>query len=55
MKGDTTCKKWGGLGDSRSLEIAPFDRMHGLVCVILRLAVLIQYQHVMDGQTHDNS
>jgi len=26
----------------------------GIVCVILCLAVLTQYQHVTDGQTHDN-
>jgi len=27
---------------------------HGVVCVILSLAVLIQYLRVTDGQTHDD-
>jgi len=32
MRGDTKCGKWGGMGlvrgHSRSMEIAPFDRVH---------------------------
>ena len=28
---------------------------YGIVCVILRLAVLVQYWRVTDGRTHDDS
>jgi len=28
---------------------------YGIFCVILHLAILIQYWHVMDRQTHDHS
>jgi len=28
---------------------------HGVVCMIPRLTILVQYQRVTDGQTHDDS